>query len=54
MNRALDLREVDQRAEALPWLIGLVACMYSGDTEIGVLQKLLSQSLHQPGCTAHI
>lgn len=38
----LDLRDVDDRVEALRWIIGLVAYMYSGGAEIGLIQKILS------------
>lgn len=39
---ALDLRDVDDRVEALHWMIGLVAYMYSGEAEIGLLQKIVT------------
>lgn len=38
----LDLREPAQRAQALRWLIGLVAFMYSGEAEIALLKQDLS------------
>lgn len=38
-TRVLDLRRVEDRVEALRWLLGLVRYLYSGQTEIALLKK---------------
>lgn len=39
-TRALDLRRVEERIEALRWLVRLMRYLYSGQVEAALLKKV--------------